>query len=198
MKIAIDVIFVLFLALMFYFGYKGGFLKKAWWLIDVALIVLLGFFLSPTIKQAFVDHTGVYTSLESAFRSLIGDGTFINLDAAETASLVLNIIIWIALGIIIIILMAILKHLLKKLRKYPCFGVIDGVLGGIYGVVITFAIFMLIGVIVGTFTVFAPISKAYEFCGDTYIFKYVFGGNPLQTFVNNHVPLGTWIKNLLN
>ena len=38
MNIVVDVIFVLFLALMFFFGFRRGFLTKAWWLLDIGLI----------------------------------------------------------------------------------------------------------------------------------------------------------------
>ena len=36
---------------MFFFGYRKGFLTKAWWLLDIGLIVVFGLFLTPSIKQ---------------------------------------------------------------------------------------------------------------------------------------------------
>ncbi len=198
MSIAIDVIFVLFMALMFFFGYRKGFLHKAWWLLDIAVIVLLGFFLTPTIKEALQSGTGIYTGLENAFKSMMGDGSVANYDASALAGLALEVIIWVALGILVIILMAILKCVLKSLTKYAFFGIINKILGGIYSLVIWFAVLMVLGVLAGTFTNFAPIKTAYDTCGETYIFKYIFGANPFQDFVNGKLPLGTWIGNLIN
>lgn len=135
MSIAIDVIFVLFMALMFFFGYRKGFLHKAWWLLDIAVIVLLGFFLTPTIKEALQSGTGIYTGLENAFKSMMGDGSVANYDASALAELALEVIIWVVLGILVIILMAILKCVLKSLTKYAFFGIINKILGGIYSLV---------------------------------------------------------------
>lgn len=197
MNIVIDVLFVLFMALMFYLGYRKGFLTKAWWLIDIALIVAVGLILAPTVSSALAENTGLLTSLESAFSSLLGDGSFIDLDAAQTADLVLNIIVWIALGILIIILMAILKAVLKSLRKYAAFKIVDGIFGGLYSVVISLAVLIVIGALAGTFTDFSPMKSAYDFCGETYIFRYVFGANPFDQFLSEHFPLGSWIYGLV-
>ena len=41
MKIAIDVIFILFLLVMAVVGYRKGFLDRAWWLMDIVIIVFL-------------------------------------------------------------------------------------------------------------------------------------------------------------
>ena len=197
MNIVIDVIFVLFMALMFYFGYRKGFLHKAWWLIDIALIVAVGLILAPTVASALEENTGLGTTLEEAISSMLGSAEFINLDAAQTADLALNIIVWIALGIIVIILMAILKAVLKSLRQYAAFKIIDGIFGGIYSVVISLAFLIVIGALVGTFTDFAPIKKAYDLCGETYIFRYIFGANPFDEFVAERFPVGSWIFDLV-
>ncbi len=197
MSVAIDVIFVLFMAFMFFLGYRKGFLTKAWWLLDLAVIVLVGFFLTPTIKDALQNNTGLYNWLDSTFRSWMGDGSVANYNAAEVAGLVLEIIIWLGLGIIVCILMAILKAVLKSLTKYKFFGIIDKILGGVYALVIWLAVLMVLGVLIGTCTNFEPIKKAYDACGETYIFKYIFGANPFQEFVNSKIPIGTWIGNLI-
>lgn len=42
MSIIVDIVLIIFLALMFLWGYKKGFLDRAWWLVDIALIVALG------------------------------------------------------------------------------------------------------------------------------------------------------------
>lgn len=197
MNIVIDVIFVLFMALMFYLGYRKGFLSKAWWLIDIALIVAVGLILAPTVASALAENTGLQATLEEAFASMLGEGSFIDLDAAQTASLVLNIIVWVALGIIIIILMAILKAVLKSLRKYAAFKIIDGIFGGLYSVIISLAVLVVLGALVGTFTDFAPIKSAYDLCGETYIFRYVFGANPFDEFLSEKFPLGSWLYDLI-
>ncbi len=196
MAIAIDVIFILFMALMFFFGYRKGFLHKAWWLLDVALIVLFGLFLTPTIRDALQNNTGIYNWLNNAFVSMMGDGSVANFDAASLAGLVLDIIIWVVLGIIVIIVMAIFKAVLRRLTKYAFFGIIDRILGGVYSIVIWLAVLMVIGVIAGTFTNFEPVRKAYDLCAETYVFRYIFGANPFQAFVNEKFPLGTWIGGL--
>ena len=59
MSIIIDIVFVLFLVLVFYLGYRKGFLTKAWWLVDLALIAIVGFLLSPTIFNAIKNNTGI-------------------------------------------------------------------------------------------------------------------------------------------
>ncbi len=196
MAIVIDVVFVLLMALIFFFGFRKGFLTKGWWLLDLGLIVLFGIFVSPSIKQALAENTSILTKLESAFESLIGSGKIINMDAAGFASFVLYLIIWVVLGIIIIILMAILKHFLRKLNKYKPCNLIDKIFGGIYSVVIALIVFLAVGVVLGTFTNFSPIQKAYDLCGDSYVFKYIFGENPFQNFVNEKFPLGTWVGNV--
>lgn len=197
MNIAIDVFFVLFLALMFFIGYKKGFLNKAWWLIDVALIVVIGLAVVPTVHRALSENTSLVGKLENLFTSLIGNATIAKLDAAGLASLVTDILIWIVLAIVIIILMAIVKHILKKLRNYSFFKVVDGILGGLYGVIISVAVLMAIGVIVETFTCFAPVQSAHDICSETYVFKYIFGANPFGEYANAHFPVGSWIRSLL-
>lgn len=72
----------------------------------------------------------------------------------------------------------------------------DGILGGIYLVVITFAVLMVLGLLVGTFTNYSAIAKAHDFCADSYVFRYIFGANPFESFAAEHFPLGTWVAKL--
>ena len=44
---------------------------------------------------------------------------------------------------------------------------------------------------------FAPVSSAYDLCGQTHLFRYVFGANPFQETINAHFPLGSWIYEAL-
>ena len=196
MSIVIDVVFVLFLALMFFFGYRKGFLNKAWWLVDIALTVGVCILLLPTLNKSFTD-LGLYGKLESLFSSVVGGNSPVKLDPAEAASVAQSVIICIGLGIIVIIIMAIVKALLKGLRKYAAFKVVDGILGGVYGVVITPAVLRVIGVLAGTFAPHVgPVSNAYDVCSECFLFKYIFGANPFQEFVNGKFPLGGWIAQL--
>ena len=197
MSIAIDVFFVLFLALMVFIGYRRGFLNKAWWLIDIALIVLIGMAAVPTLHRSLAENTGVLGKLEGVFSSLIGDG-IAKLDAADAAGLALDVLIWIVLAVIIIILMAILKHVLKKLRSLAFFKVLDGILGGVYGAVITVAVLMALGAVAETFLCFSPVQSAHDLCAQTYLFKYVFGANPFGEYIGEYLPLGSWIQGLLH
>ncbi len=197
MSIVFDVVLVVFLALMFLVGYKKGFLNKAWWLVDIALIVAVGMLLVPTLNESLT-NAGLYAKLEGLFRSLVGEGSFLKLDPADAARVAQTVIAWLGLAIIIIILMAILKAVLKGLRKYKVFKVLDGILGGAYGVLISFVVLMVIGVLVGTFSNFEVIANAQETCSQSYLFKYIFGANPFQEFVNGKIPLGTWIANLIS
>lgn len=192
MNIAVDVIFVLFLALMFYFGFRKGFLTKAWWLLDIGLIVVFGIFLTPSIQEAV--GPSITPSLENAFAALQEKG--LNIDPASFAQIVTTILIWIGIGILVIIVMALLKLFLRKLVKWKFFNFIDKVFGGIYGVAIATAVLMAVGALVGTFVNFAPIQTAADFCNQTYVFKYVFGSNPFQTYADQYLPLGTWIAGL--
>ena len=198
MSIVIDVVFVLFLVLMFFFGYRKGFLNKAWWLVDIALTAGLCVLLLPTLNNSLT-NAGLYGKLESLFSSLVGGNSPIKLDAAEAASVVQSVIICIGLGIIVIIVMAIVKALLKGLRKYIAFKIIDGVLGGVYSIVITAAVLMVIGVLAGTFVpYFGPVSSASDLCSECFLFKYIFGANPFQEFVNGKFPLGSWVAQLFH
>lgn len=196
MSIVADILFVLFMALMFFFGYRKGFLTKAWWLLDIGLIVVLGVFLAPTVKGMF--SSNLLPALENAFASLADSaGEVLNLNPEELADIVLSVIVWIGLGIIVVIVMAILKHFLRKLNRLKFFGLIDKIFGGVYSLAITLAVLMILGALLGTFVNFGPIEKAAEFCADSYVFKYVFGANPFQNFADKYVPLGTWIGDLV-
>lgn len=194
MNIVIDVIFVLFLALMFFFGFRKGFLTKAWWLLDIGLIVIFGIFLTPSIKAAL--DGSLTPALENAFTSMV-ESSGMNLDPAEFAGIVTSVIIWIGIGIIVIIVMAIIKAVLRRVNKIKFFGFIDKLLGGVYAVAISLAVLVVLGALVGTFVNFDVMKNAADFCSQTYIFKYVFGANPFQQYADQYVPLGTWIAGLI-
>ncbi|HJB92899.1 MAG TPA: CvpA family protein [Candidatus Borkfalkia stercoripullorum] len=194
MNIVIDVIFVLFLALMFFFGFRKGFLTKAWWLLDIGLIVIFGIFLTPSIKAAL--DGSLTPALENAFTSMV-ESSGMNLDPAEFAGIVTSVIIWIGIGIIVIIVMAIIKAVLRRVNKIKFFGFIDKLLGGVYAVAISLAVLVVLGALAGTFVNFDVMKNAADFCSQTYIFKYVFGANPFQQYADQYVPLGTWIAGLI-
>ena len=105
MSIIVDIVLIIFLALMFLWGYKKGFLDRAWWLVDIALIVALGLLLVPTVSDALTVHTGLYGALKNAL-------SVMEEEAERTAALIVDIIVWVGIGIIVIILMAILKAVL--------------------------------------------------------------------------------------
>ena len=193
MNIVIDVVFVLFMALMFFFGYRRGFLTKAWWLLDIGLIVVFGLFLTPSIQEGI--GPSLSPALEGVFNSWKENG--LNVDPASLASVVTSIIIWIGIGIIVIIVMAIVKALLRKLKRTKVFDIIDKILGGVYGLAISLAIIMVIGALAGTFVNMDPMKNAADFCNTTYVFKYIFGSNPFQPFADQYLPLGTWIAGLM-
>ncbi|HIY97277.1 MAG TPA: CvpA family protein [Candidatus Borkfalkia excrementigallinarum] len=194
MNIVIDVIFVLFLALMFFFGFRKGFLTKAWWLLDIGLIVIFGIFLTPSIKAAL--DGSLTPALENAFTSMV-ESSGMNLDPAEFAGIVTSVIIWIGIAIIVIIVMAIIKAVLRRVNKIKFFGFIDKLLGGVYAVAISLAVLVVLGALAGTFVNFDVMKNAADFCSQTYIFKYVFGANPFQQYADQYVPLGTWIAGLI-
>lgn len=194
MNIVIDVIFVLFLALMFFFGFRKGFLTKAWWLLDIGLIVIFGIFLTPSIKAAL--DGSLTPALENAFTSMV-ESSGMNLDPAEFAGIVTSVIIWIGIAIIVIIIMAIIKAVLRRVSKIKFFGFIDKLLGGIYAVAISLAVLVALGALAGTFVNFEVMKNAADFCSETYIFKYVFGANPFQTYADQYIPLGTWIAGII-
>lgn len=193
MNIVIDVIFVLFLALMFLFGFRRGFLTKAWWLLDIGLIVVFGLFLTPSIKQGI--GPSLTPALEGAFASLKDSG--LNIDPASVADIVTSVIIWVGIGILVIIVMAIIKAVLRRINRMKFFNFIDKILGGIYDVAFALAVLMILGALAGTFVNFDAMKSAADFCNQTYLFKYVFGSNPFQSFADQYVPLGTWIAGLI-
>lgn len=194
MNIVIDVIFVLFLALMFFFGFRKGFLTKAWWLLDIGLIVIFGIFLTPSIKAAL--DGSLTPALENAFTSMV-ESSGMNLAPAEFAGIVTSVIIWTGIAIIVIIVMAIIKAVLRRVNKIKFFGFIDKLLGGVYAVAISLAVLVVLGALAGTFVNFDVMKNAADFCSQTYIFKYVFGANPFQQYADQYVPLGTWIAGLI-
>ena len=193
MNIVIDVIFVLFLALMFLFGFRRGFLTKAWWLLDIGLIVVFGLFLTPSIKQWI--GPSLTPALEGAFASMAESG--LNVDAAGLADIITSVIIWVGIGILVIIVMAIIKAVLRRINRMKFFNFIDKILGGIYDVAFALAVLMILGALAGTFVNFDAMKSAADFCNQTYLFKYVFGSNPFQSFADQYVPLGTWIAGLI-
>lgn len=178
---------------MFFFGFRRGFLTKAWWLLDIGLIVVFGLFLTPSIKQGI--GPALTPALEGMFNSLKENG--LNIDPASLASVVTSIIIWVGIGIIVIIVMAIVKAVLRRINKMKFFNFIDKILGGIYDVAFALAILMVLGALAGTFVNFEPMKNAAEFCNQTYLFKYIFGSNPFQSFADQYVPLGTWVAGLI-
>lgn len=195
MNIVIDIVFVLFVLLMAFVGYKKGFLDRAWWVIDIVLIVFLGMNFVPKISQA-LSGTGFAVSIENAIAGAVSGGLF-GKTPAELASLALDIIAWAGLAVAVLIVMAIFKAILKSLRKVLGFRVLDGILGSLYGIVMCLVILLVLGALAGTFTQFAPVSSAYDLCSQTTLFKYVFGANPFQETINAHFPLGTWIYGAL-
>ncbi len=194
MNIAIDVIFVLLGLLVFYLGYRKGFLTKAWWLVDLAVITIVGGLLAPTIFDAIKTKTNWYTALVEKLASVEGK---LNIQAESLAETIIVAGIWIALGIVVTIILAIFKALLRKLVRYSVVSVIDKILGGVYSVVLFVAVLMVLGALVGTLDVFEPIRKASETCSECYVFRYIFGANPLQTYADKYVPLGEWIQKVM-
>lgn len=195
MNIVIDIIFVIFILAVFGLSYRRGFLTKAWWLIDLALIIAFGIFLSPTILDA-LRGTALYNALYDSLASAVD---FIDIENVATmTNVIFTVGIWILLAIAVIIVMAIVKALLRRLTQYKFFKVIDGILGGVYSAALTVAILVLLGALLSTFNVFAPIANAEEFCSGTYVFKYVFGENLFRSQMEKYFNLGSWIYNLIN
>lgn len=192
MYIVIDVVFVLFVLLMFYCGFRKGFLTKAWWLVDLALIVVCGILVAPTILQA-LRGTSLYTGLLNKFTSLHESGSLTVSSPATLTDTVFTVGIWIVLAVAVVIVMAIIKAVLRSISKYRVFRFLDKVLGGVYSAAITVALLFALGALVGTFTDFSPIAKAADFCSRTYIFKYVFGENPIQGRLEASFDLGGMI-----
>lgn len=196
MKIAIDVIFILFLLVMTVVGYRKGFLDRAWWLMDIVIIVFLGMNFEPKLAQQLGD-AGLTAAIEGALSGAAGGDTLFGKPVADIAQIAVSVIVWAGLAIVVAIVMAIVKAILKSLRKFLSFRVIDGVLGAMYGMVITLVVLLVIGAVAGTFTDFAPVSSAYDLCGQTHLFRYIFGANPFQETINAHFPLGSWIYGAL-
>ncbi len=188
MTIVIDVVFVIFLALVAVLSYRSGFFQRGWWLLDIAITILLGMRLIPIINDIFTD-AGLLEALQGALDSVVGEGKLIKMEAAEVATIVQTVLAWICLGIIVIILMAILKAILKNLRKFQWFRIVDGILGCVYSLVVTVAILLIVGAIAGMFTEVEVIGKAYDVCKQTSLFKYIFGENPLQEVVVAYWPI---------
>ena len=193
MAIAIDVIFVLFLVLMFFLSFRKGFLTKAWWLLDVALIVLAGIYFAPTLVT-ILEEMSFMQKLEDAIASGLAQASFLNMDPAEAARTCMNIIAWVVLGILVIIVMAILKLILRKVVKVKVFGFVDKLLGGLYGAIISATFLLVLGARATTLTTFEPVAKAFDVCKETYLFRYIFGENPFGEWALTNFPLGEWIQ----
>ncbi len=196
MYIVIDVVFVLFVALMFFFGFRKGFMTKAWWLVDLALIVVLGILVAPTVL-AGMQGTALYASVLNKFTAWQTSGTLTISNPETITNVIFSIAIWILLALAVVIVMAILKAVFRGLYKYRAFRFIDKLFGGIYSAAFTVALLFAIGAVVGTFVDFQPIAKAADFCSHTYVFKYIFGENPLQGRMEESFNIGGWIYNAL-
>ena len=197
MNIVIDVVFVLFVALMFFFGYRKGFLTKAWWLVDLALIVVLGLLLTPTILSA-LRGTAMYTGLLNKFTALHDSGSLSVSSPSNLTDIMFGAAIWILLAIAVVIVMAIFKAVFRSISKYRFFRFLDKLFGGIYAAAITVAFLFAIGAVVSTFNEFATIQKALDYCSDTYVFKYIFGENPLLAKLESVFDIGGKIYGLIH
>lgn len=195
MSVVIDIALCLFAVLFFFFGYRKGFIKKAWWLVDLVVIVLLFIAISPSVLKWIETETGWKTSLVEWIGSLAGNIEQIKPEAIS--DFILKAGICLVLGIIVIIVMLIIKCLLKKLIRLKVFEIIDKILGGVYGAAVFALVLMVIGAILGTFVNFAPIQNLSNIFTETYMAKYLFGENLLQGFFDKYLPLGTWIAGLI-
>lgn len=193
MFVIADILFVAFVALMTFLGVRKGFLTKAWWLLDLALIVILAvFFMSPVLEK--MSATSLYASLISKLTPIVEK---VKLSPDTVVRAIFGTGFCILLGIGVIVVMAIVKLLLRLLLRYKWFRIVDKVFGGIYSACITVAVLMALGVVAGTFACFAPVGKAYDFCSDSYVFGYIFGKNPFQAQMNANCNIGQWIFNLI-
>ena len=86
MTIVIDVVFVIFLALVAVLSYRSGFFQRGWWLLDIAITILLGMRLIPIINDIFTD-AGLLEALQGALDSVVGEGKLIKMEAAEVATI---------------------------------------------------------------------------------------------------------------
>ena len=106
--------------------------------------------------------------------------------------------IWILLAIAVVIVMAIFKAVFRSISKYRFFRFLDKLFGGIYAAAITVAFLFAIGAVVSTFNEFATIQKALDYCSDTYVFKYIFGENPLLAKLESVFDIGGKIYGLIH
>ena len=183
MSIIIDVILCLLAVLVFFLGYRKGFLQKAWWLVDLVVIILLFMMLSPTILKWIEANTAWKNSLVDWIGSFTGSVP--QIQPESVAYFILKAGICLALGIVVVIIMLIVKFLLKKLITLKVFEIIDKSLGGVYSVAVM------------TFVNFAPIQSLSDTFSQTYMAKYLFGENLLQGFFDKYLPFGTWIAGIV-
>lgn len=196
MGVIIDVALCLVAILFFFLGYRKGFLKKAWWLVDIVVSILLFMALSPSVLNWITENTTWREGLINAFSSL--SETIPQLDAATIADFILKAGICIALELIVIIVMLIVKFILKKLITIKFFEILDKLFGGIYSVVVFILVLLVLGGVLGTFVEFAPVQKLNDVFVTSSMAKYLFGQNPLQAVFDKYFPLGVWIKNLIS
>ena len=195
MSIIIDVILCLLAVLVFFLGYRKGFLQKAWWLVDLVVIILLFMMLSPTILKWIEANTAWKNSLVDWIGSFTGSVP--QIQPESVAYFILKAGICLALGIVVVIIMLIVKFLLKKLITLKVFEIIDKILGGVYSVAVMTLILLVIGGVLGTFVNFAPIQSLSDTFSQTYMTKYLFGENLLQGFFDKYLPFGTWIAGIV-
>lgn len=195
MGIVIDIALCLIAILFFFLGFRKGFLKKAWWIVDIVVSVLLFMLISPSILKWITEKNTWRTGLINALSSIAE--SIPQLNPETVADFILKAGICLALGIIVVIVMLFVKFILKKLITIKFFEILDKLFGGIYSVVVFMLILMVIGGILGTFVTFAPIQKLSDFFATSSMAKYIFGQNPLQGIFDKYIPLGVWIKNLI-
>lgn len=195
MGIVFDIALCLLAVLFFFLGFRKGFLKKAWWLIDLVVVVLLFLLLSPSILKWITEKTSWRSGLVEAIGSLAEKVPQIN---PETVTdFILKAGICLALGIIVVVVMIFVKFILKKLITLKFFEILDKILGGVYQIAVVTLILLLIGGVLGTFVNFAPIQKLADMFSTSSMAKYIFGHNPLQGIFDKYIPFGTWIAGLI-
>ena len=154
-----DLIVVIFLALFVYLGYKAGLVKTLFGLASYFISILLGLMLFPVVSDLFknsfiydavLNFSEKQTQIDIGGNSLINEilGQLGNQASVTIASLLINIISFIAVIIVCKIILNIIYRSLKFIVKMPVISfenrILGAAAGGIKGVLLLYIIFLLI------------------------------------------------------
>lgn len=126
---------VLFYIIMFFIGYKHGFLMQVIELVGLLLAIYLAWLFSPVLASYFNIWPKEFTPLNDSF---LGDAMY----------QYFNNIAWFVIGVIVLlVVLFLLKPILRLVQRIPVIKQINGLLGSIFSFFTSTVWIIIIGII---------------------------------------------------